>query len=86
MSPHRNWFYHYVEKPGGNVLMGNNESCKTMGIGSIKIKMHDNVIRTLTNVKHVPGLKRNLISVGDLDSKGFKCKVEGGVMQIKSST
>ena len=46
-------------------------------------QMHDKIVKTLTNVFHVPKLKKNLISIGALDSKGFTCCVEGGVMQIK---
>ena len=83
MSPHRNWFVINEKKSGCNVLMGGNAPCKTVGIGSIQIKMHDEIVRTLTNVCHVPELKKNLIFVGAMDSKGFTCYVEGGVMQIK---
>ena len=63
--------------------MGGNAPCKIVGIGSIQIKVHDEIVRTLTNVCHVPELKKNLIYVGAMDSKGFTCCVEGGVMQIK---
>ena len=54
----------------GNVLMGNNMPCKTIGIGSIKIRMHDSIVRMLSNVRYVPDLKKNLISLGTLDSNG----------------
>ena len=73
MSPYRNWFVAYGKKSSGNVLMGNNAHCKTIGIGSIQIKMHDVIVRILTNVCHVLELKKNLISVGAMDSKGFTC-------------
>nr|KYP38721.1 Retrovirus-related Pol polyprotein from transposon TNT 1-94 [Cajanus cajan] len=61
----------YEKKSGGDVFMGNDMACKTIGIRTIQIKMHDGVIRTLTEVRHVPDLKKNLISVGVLDTKGF---------------
>jgi hypothetical protein len=38
--------------------MGNDISCKNVGIGRIKIKMFDGIVRTLTDVRHVPDLKR----------------------------
>ena len=47
--------------------MGNNNACIVVGIGTIKIKMHDEIIRELINVRHVPELKRNLVSLGILD-------------------
>ncbi|KAG8497429.1 hypothetical protein CXB51_008736 [Gossypium anomalum] len=33
------------------------------GVGTIKVKMFDGVVRTLSDVRHVPELKRNLISL-----------------------
>ena len=72
----------YEKKSGSNVLMGNDAPCKCVGIGSIQIRMHNGVVRTLIEVHHVPQLKRNLVSAGVMDSKGFSCEVKGGVMQI----
>jgi hypothetical protein len=62
--------------------MGNNASCKVIGIGTIKIKMFDNVVRTLGEVRHVPEMKKNLISLGTLDSKGYSYKSEHGIMNV----
>ncbi|KAK3034153.1 hypothetical protein RJ639_033496 [Escallonia herrerae] len=36
--------------------------------GSIHIKIHDGFVRTLTDVRHVPELRKNLISLGTFDS------------------
>ena len=63
--------------------MGNNVPCKFVGIGSIQIRMHDGVVRTLTKVRHIPELKKNLVFVGAMDLKSFSYWVEGGVMHIK---
>ena len=62
--------------------MGNNASCKVAGIGTIRIKMFDEVVRTLGNIRHVPNLKRNLISLSTLNAKGYKYTGEGGVLKI----
>jgi len=64
--------------------MGNNTSCKYVGIGCAQINIHDGVIKTLIKVSHVLELKKNLVSMSVMDSKGFSWWVEGGVMQIKS--
>ncbi|GKB17056.1 transposable element [Tanacetum coccineum] len=53
-----------------------------VGIGTIQIRMHDGVVRTLTDVRHVPDLKKNLISLGVFDSKGFKYTSENGVLRV----
>jgi len=82
ICPQRDWFVTYQPIDGGTVLMGNNMPCKTIGIGSIKIRMHDSIVGTLSNVRHVPDLKKNLISLGTLNSNGYKFSTEGGVLRV----
>ncbi|KAG8480706.1 hypothetical protein CXB51_025391 [Gossypium anomalum] len=82
MSPNRDWFTTYETISEGVVLMGNNASCKIAGVGTIKVKMFDGVVRTLSDVRHVPELKRNLISLSTLDSKGYRYTAENGVLNI----
>ena len=62
--------------------MGKNSSCKIVRTRTIKIKMFDGIIRTLTNVRHIPDLKRNLISLSTLDSNVYKFIDEGGVIRV----
>ncbi|KAG8487019.1 hypothetical protein CXB51_020709 [Gossypium anomalum] len=78
MSPNLDWFITYETVSEGVVLMGNNASCKIAGVGTIKVKMFDGVVRTLSDVRHVPELKRNLISLSTLDSKGYRYTAESG--------
>ena len=82
MSPNRDWLSTYQPIDGRKVLMGNDEACKVVGIDTIRIKMYDGFIRTLIDVRHVPKLKKNLISLGTLDSNGCTYKAEGGVLRI----
>ncbi|KAG8473757.1 hypothetical protein CXB51_035572 [Gossypium anomalum] len=63
MSPNRDWFTTYEIVSKGVILMGNNASCKIAGVVTIKVKMFDRVVRTLSDMRHVPELKRNLISL-----------------------
>ncbi|GKC46082.1 retrovirus-related pol polyprotein from transposon TNT 1-94 [Tanacetum coccineum] len=44
MSPNRDWFVTNEEFDGGYVFMGNDSPCKVVGIGTIRIKMHDGVV------------------------------------------
>jgi len=82
MTPHKNWFTTYQTADGGRVLLGNNAACEVVGIGTVRIRMHDGVERTLTDVRHVPKLKKSLISLGTLDDLGCKYTAEGGVLKI----
>ncbi|RVW71367.1 Retrovirus-related Pol polyprotein from transposon TNT 1-94 [Vitis vinifera] len=65
----------------GYVLMNNDVSCKVARIGNIKIKMFDGVVRTLCDVRHVPDLRKNLISLGTLDYNKFSYKSTSGIMK-----
>ena len=72
MSPHRSWFTSYETINGSSVFMGNNASCEPVGMGNVKIKMYDDTVKTLSDVRHVLKLKKNLISLIFLDSNGYK--------------
>ncbi|KAK2984965.1 hypothetical protein RJ640_003699 [Escallonia rubra] len=61
---------------------GNDAVCKVMGIGTIKIKMFDGIVRTLGDVRYIPDLKKNLISLGTLDSIDCRISIKGGVMKV----
>ncbi|KAL3505148.1 hypothetical protein ACH5RR_034989 [Cinchona calisaya] len=82
MCPNRDLFSTYESCNSGIVLMGNNVVCNVVGKGTVRIKMHDGIVRTLTNVRHVHDLKKNLISLGTLESLGCKYAGECGVMKI----
>ena len=62
VMPNRDWFDTYRSVNSGIVTMGNGAHCKITGIGNIRIKMFDGVVRTLCDVRHVPEVKKNLIS------------------------
>ena len=78
----RAWFIDLREVDGGQVLLGNNKSCKIRGIGSVCIRNFDGSVRTLTEVRYIPDLKRNLISLGMLDSSGYSFKSEPSILKI----
>ena len=82
MCPNKDLLTTYKKVDGGNVIMANNVICKTIGIGTIHIRMHDSVVRTLTNVRHVAELQKNLISLMTLDDKGYKYSDGCGVIRV----
>ncbi|KAK3021134.1 hypothetical protein RJ639_045907 [Escallonia herrerae] len=44
--------------------------------------MHDGIVRTLTDVRHIPELRKKFIFLGTLDSNGCSYRAAGGVMRI----
>ena len=51
-------------------------------MGSIRLRYHDGLIRVLTNVRYVPKLKKNLISLRALESKGLVMIIRDGVLNV----
>ena len=54
MCPHSEWFDSYKLCDVGAFLMADGSSAKAIGIGILKVKIFDGVVRTLVNVRHVP--------------------------------
>ena len=48
----------------------------------MRIKLLDGSVKILTDIRHIPDLKRNFISVGTLDKNGCSYKAEGGVLKV----
>ncbi|GKE39428.1 gag-pol polyprotein, partial [Tanacetum coccineum] len=48
----------------------NDHELKIIGIGSIMVQMHDGTFHTIQDVRHVEGLKKNLLSLGQLADLG----------------
>ena len=82
MTPKKDWFDTYKPYNGGMVQMSNDATCPVIGIGTVKIKMFGGVVRVLSNAKHVPDLRKNLISLGVLDDLGYSYSSKGGIMKI----
>ena len=75
-------FCSFSSSASGVVLMGNDSPCNVGGIINVTFKMFDNKIRTLSNVRYVPNLKRNLISLNTLESQGYRFIGEDGVLKV----
>ena len=66
------WFSSYKSGEFGLAYVGDDTDYRVAGVGDIKIKMFDGVERMLRGVRHVPGLRRNLISLGVLHDGGME--------------
>jgi len=62
--------------------MGDDRPCNMEGIGTVQIKMFDKMVRVLKEVRYVPQVKKNLISVGALEALGHAVSVRDGVLKI----
>ena len=62
--------------------MGDDHPCNIEGMGTVRIKMDDGIVRELKKVRYVPQLKRNFISVGTLEALGLVISIRDGVLKM----
>ncbi|KAE8703180.1 BTB/POZ domain-containing protein [Hibiscus syriacus] len=73
--------YNYGKK-GGSVYSCNDHALEIVGVRTIKLKMYDGTIKVIRDVRHVEGLKKNLLSYGLLDNNASKIETRKGIMKV----
>jgi len=67
---------------GYSVVMSDDCLCNIKGIGTIFIKMFNRMVWELKEVRYVPQLKKNLISVGALKALDVEVSTRDGVLKM----
>jgi len=62
--------------------MGDDHPCNMEGIYMVLIKMFDETMWELKEVRYVPQLKMNLISVGALEAIGLEVSIRYGILKM----
>jgi len=62
--------------------MKNDIACQMIGISTVRIKMFNGVVRDLTDVRYVSQVKKNIISVRTVESKGLKVTLENIILKV----
>ena len=70
-TPYRKHFLDYVRGDFGQVHLGDEAPCKIVGMEKVKIKQRNGNQWLLKEVRHVPNLRKNLISTEQLASEGL---------------
>ena len=63
-------FENYVLGNVGKVYLGDDPTCDVIGKGEMHIKLKESVWN-LDNMRHIPNLRKNLISIGQLVKDGY---------------
>ena len=83
--PLREWFSSFEKTENASVVLtGNDNPCQIMGVGSIRLKMFNGIVRELKNVRYVLGMKKNLISLRYLEAKGYKYGAQDGILKVSA--
>ncbi|GKA98213.1 retrovirus-related pol polyprotein from transposon TNT 1-94 [Tanacetum coccineum] len=56
--------------------------CKIRGMGKVRVQLKDGSSFVLHNVRYIPELKRNLISLGTLEKEGYTVKMQSGKIKV----
>lgn len=82
--PTRNGSWNFRELDGWVVYVGNGNPCNILGIGTIRLKNQDGSTRAPTDVHYVLDVKKNLMSLGVLESKCFTVSMQSAELKIIS--
>lgn len=72
----------YVAGDFGKVDLADGSALDIVGIGDVRIRVHNDSVRKLQKFRHVLELKKNLISVGQLDDEGHSIYFHGGKWKV----
>ena len=72
----------YEDKDACKIMLGDKTTCEVLGIGTVKIKLQGGEVWTLSEVRFVPALRTNLVSLGSLDREGCSYKAKGGKLMV----
>ena len=85
VCPNRAWFFKFEKLDGCFTVMGD-DPCNVEGMGAVRIKMDDEIVRELKEVRYVPQLKRNFISVGALTMLGLVISIRDGILKMNKGS
>uniref|UniRef100_A0A803P381 Integrase catalytic domain-containing protein n=1 Tax=Cannabis sativa TaxID=3483 RepID=A0A803P381_CANSA len=78
MTPKRELFDSFKKLDGGSVLLGDNKACKVARIGTVRLKLHDDQIRSIHEVSSFKVMKGSLIVM--------KGELKNGIYYLKGKT
>nr|CAN81228.1 hypothetical protein VITISV_038889 [Vitis vinifera] len=81
-TPHREIIQNYVAGDFGKVYLADGSALDVVGLGDVRISLPNGSVWLLEKVRHIPDLRRNLISVGQLDDEGHAILFVGGTWKV----
>lgn len=86
MTGNKSLFVNLDDSVKGKVNFGNDNEADIMGKGTFAIKLKNGGVMYIQDTLFVPGLRHNLISIGQLNSKNYKIVFEGRFCRIFNNT
>ena len=77
-TPHQEIIQNYVAGDFGKVYLADGAALDAVGMRDVRILLPNRSVWLLEKVQHIPDLRRNLISIGQLDDEGHAILFVGG--------
>ena len=84
ICPRQEMFSSFGKLDGGMIWFGDGHTCRVEGIGATRIRLYDRTMRELKEVRYIPRMMKNLISVGALEAEGLRQTLGEGVLKMSS--
>ena len=81
-SPSKELFQNFKSGNFGKIYLADHKALEIEGQEDVCIKTTSGNQWTLVDVRYIPGIKKNLISIGQLDSTGYTAEFEKGSWKI----
>ena len=81
-TPHREIIQNYVAGNFGKVYLADGSALNVVGMGDVRILLPNRSVWLLEKVRHILDLRRNLISVEQLDDEGHAILFVGGTWKV----
>ena len=82
-TPHQKIIHNYVAGDFGKVYLASGIALDVVGMGDVRILFPNGSVWLLEKVRHIPDLRRNLISVGQLDDEGHAILFISGTWKLQ---
>jgi len=86
ICPKRELFASFKELDCALISMGDDHICRLVCKDVVRIKMYDGTMRELKDVRYIPRMTKNLISVGALKVESLRETLGEGVLKISSGS
>jgi len=86
ICPRRELFASFEELDGGLMSMGDGNTCQLVGKGTVRIRMYDETLRELKEVRYIPTMTKNIISVGALEAEDLRRTLGEGILNMSSGS
>jgi len=81
----RELFASSEELDGDLISMGDDHKCQMVGKDTVRIKMYNGTLRELKEVRYIPSMMKNIISVGALEVKGLSGTLEKAFLRCPAA-